>query len=135
MSRKIICDRCGKAITDQKLLGFVGISRRDPETGELMEENPLQDMDFCDNCMDAIRSFITGKPRRKLEPDPEPKPEPVVTPEEVAELAAKLEPAEKKKNSRSLRRIRSRQAQRMSTPGSSWHCAEPGGRCRRSRTR
>ena len=91
MSRKILCDRCGKDITGLQQIGFVGMSFRDPESGELLQENPLQDMDFCPECMDAIRAFVSEMP--KLEP----KPEPVVTLEEVAELAAKLEPDEKKK--------------------------------------
>lgn len=97
MSRKIICDRCGTDITGLQQLGFVGMSFRDPESGDLLQENPLQNMDFCPECMDAIRAFISDMPKPEPEPELEPKSEPVVTPEEVAELAAKLEPAEKKK--------------------------------------
>ena len=95
MSRKIVCDRCGKDITALPKLGFIGVSFRDSETGDLLEENPLANMDYCPECMEQITAYIASAPASGPAPAKDPEPEvevvPVITPEEVEELAAKLQ--------------------------------------------
>ena len=58
--RKIICDRCGAEIPkEQESVGYVSIRMRVLETEALIEDNPFEDWDLCDDCLKAIHQFIT----------------------------------------------------------------------------
>ena len=70
--RIIECDRCHKRLEKPEKIGYVALNWRDPRTDELAGSSPTEELDFCDECMDAIANFLSGKP----EPEPEPAPEP-----------------------------------------------------------
>lgn len=60
---KIIrCDRCGKDISDYDNTGYVSVNWR-PVRGDdgLVVDNPFEDRDFCEDCMDEIKAFVDKK--------------------------------------------------------------------------
>ena len=64
MSRIIKCDRCGAEFAPKTItrIGYVSLNWRDIATDDLQEDNPLSDMDYCEDCMRAIAAFIEQKP-------------------------------------------------------------------------
>ena len=65
--RLIKCDRCGADIpSNQESVGYVSVNMRDVETDDLLENNPFEHWDLCDNCMKEIHECITG-PKAKQE--------------------------------------------------------------------
>ena len=64
MSRIIKCDRCGAEFEPKTItrIGYVSLNWRDVATDDLQEDNPLSDMDYCEDCMRAIAAFIEQKP-------------------------------------------------------------------------
>lgn len=60
--RKIICDRCGKDISDYGNTGYVSVNWR-PVRGDdgLVMDTPFEDRDFCTDCMREITAFIAKK--------------------------------------------------------------------------
>lgn len=64
MSRIIKCDRCGAEFAPRTItrIGYVSLNWRDIATDDLQEDNPLSDMDYCEDCMRAIAAFIEQKP-------------------------------------------------------------------------
>ena len=60
--RIIECDRCHKRIEKPDRIGYVALNWRDLKTDALTGENPTEDLDFCDECMDEITAFISRKP-------------------------------------------------------------------------
>lgn len=66
--RIIKCDRCGAEIpVDQETTGYVALNLRQLETDDLIENNPFEHWDLCDECMKAIHAFITDQ---KAKPEP-----------------------------------------------------------------
>ena len=60
MSRIIKCDRCGGEVNPKKI-GYVSIMQR-AETGDLKGDNPFENMDFCQECMELIGKFVSNEP-------------------------------------------------------------------------
>lgn len=60
--RIIRCDRCGKDISDYDNTGYVSVNWR-PVRGDdgLVVDNPFEDRDFCEDCMDEIKAFVDKK--------------------------------------------------------------------------
>ena len=76
--RKIICDRCGGEITGSRI-GYLAANWRSASDDSLMQDNPYEAMDFCENCMRNILMIIDNK----IEADePEPAEEEPEEPEE-----------------------------------------------------
>ncbi len=64
---KYVCDRCGKDISDNERFGYIGISIRDKETGEVVAINDdFAECDYCDSCVEEIKAFIRNKPKKKV---------------------------------------------------------------------
>ena len=64
--RKITCDRCGAEIpSEQENVGYVSVNMRDVETDDMLENNPFEHWDFCDDCLNAIHAFITDPKAKK----------------------------------------------------------------------
>ncbi|MCD8150576.1 MAG: hypothetical protein LUE92_13670 [Clostridiales bacterium] len=59
---KYICDRCGKALDDEPVTGYISANSRDKATGDLLDDNEFEDHHFCRECMEQIKVFIHGKP-------------------------------------------------------------------------
>lgn len=55
---RIVCDRCGKEIPAAGRTGFLSWNFRDGYRGDLMQENALEDRDYCETCMETIFDFI-----------------------------------------------------------------------------
>lgn len=55
--RKIICDRCGAEITGDRI-GYVAVNWRATSDDSLMQNNPYECMDFCEECMKDIANVI-----------------------------------------------------------------------------
>ena len=55
--RKIICDRCGAEITGDRI-GYVAVNWRATSDNSLMQNNPYECMDFCEECMKDIANVI-----------------------------------------------------------------------------
>ena len=67
--RIIKCDRCGAEIpVDQETTGYVALNLRRLEMDDLVEHNPFEDWDFCDECMKKIHAFVMGQPEDPQEP-------------------------------------------------------------------
>ncbi len=64
--RIIKCDRCGKLIhaKNGNVFGSVSIWKKDASTNATLEENAFAEWDFCEDCMNSIRNFIS-KPTRE----------------------------------------------------------------------
>ena len=75
--RKIICDRCGAEITGPRI-GYLAANWRLASDDSLMQDNPYEEKDFCENCMKNILLVIDNK----IETDPEPVEEDPEEPEE-----------------------------------------------------
>ena len=54
----VICDRCGRIIRDSEKIGYVGVNWREEGGGNLTKENPYQDWDICEICMEEIVDVI-----------------------------------------------------------------------------
>lgn len=57
---KIICDRCGKTITEEQEIGYIAWNFRESIRGELLHENEFEGKHYCPDCMDEIHAFISG---------------------------------------------------------------------------
>ena len=55
--RKIICDRCGKEITSDRI-GYVAATWRSRSDNSFMQLSPYEDADFCEDCTKDIVSII-----------------------------------------------------------------------------
>lgn len=77
--RKIICDRCGAEITGERI-GYIAVNWQEVKHATLMQSNPYERYDFCENCMAEIKAVIDN-----TQPDPESEPDPAEDPEEHAE--------------------------------------------------
>ena len=67
MSRVIKCDRCGGEISDGKI-GYISMMER-KDGDQLVGDNPFESMDFCRDCMELIKGFITNaEPVRMAKP-------------------------------------------------------------------
>lgn len=60
MSRIIKCDRCGGEI-EEGHIGYVSMMQRSID-GELCGDNPFENMDFCQECMELIGKFVSNEP-------------------------------------------------------------------------
>lgn len=63
--RIIKCDRCGCEIPKSTMVGYVSVRQKEVVTGALIGENPYEQWDLCDECMNAVKCFIkktTEKP-------------------------------------------------------------------------
>ena len=59
--RIIKCDRCGAEIYQTRgTVGYVALGAQDIQTGDVSDDNPFENWDFCDNCMRAINACIRG---------------------------------------------------------------------------
>lgn len=59
----VVCDRCGKEIPEGKKIGYVAVYQRTEPMGAFIGENEFADMDFCEDCLCEITSFVAVKPR------------------------------------------------------------------------
>lgn len=65
--RVVKCDRCGAIIPkDQDSVGYIAINMRNIDTDALVDNNPFEYWDLCDNCLKEIHECITG-PKTKQE--------------------------------------------------------------------
>lgn len=61
MSRIIRCDRCGAEIDQTRgTVGYAALCARDIKTDDVSADNPFENWDFCDACMQAINACIRG---------------------------------------------------------------------------
>ena len=113
--RIIRCDRCGKDISDYDNTGYVSVNWR-PARGDdgLVVDNPFEDRDFCEDCIDEIKAFVDKKKPEDEDPeeseDEEADPEPAEQEGEEGrcfEAAPDLEPPKEYKgvNLRKLREL------------------------------
>lgn len=58
MSRIIRCDRCHKDIVGGGV-GYIAWNWRDIATDDLIDGNPFEHMDFCEECMAAVKTYVT----------------------------------------------------------------------------
>lgn len=58
--RKIICDRCSAEITGDRI-GYVAVNWRSASDNSLMQDNPYEEADFCEKCMEDIARVIDFK--------------------------------------------------------------------------
>lgn len=59
--RKIICDRCGAEIPNGTRIGYVAVNWRAASDNSLMQDNPYEEADFCEKCMEDIARVIDFK--------------------------------------------------------------------------
>ena len=72
--RKIICDRCEAEIPNGARIGYVAVNWRAASDNSLMQDNPYEEADFCEKCMEDIARVIDFKilsAPEDEEPDPE----------------------------------------------------------------
>ena len=72
--RKIICDRCGAEIPNGTRIGYVAVNWRVASDNSLMQDNPYEEADFCEKCMEDIARVIDFKilsAPKEEEQDPE----------------------------------------------------------------
>lgn len=67
--RKITCDRCGREIKGQKLIGYVVMGRRDVLDGKTVGDVKFRDWDFCDKCMEELDAVIENRKKPATEPE------------------------------------------------------------------
>ena len=61
MSRIIKCDRCGAEIDQTRgTVGYVALCAQDIKTNEISDDNPFENWDLCDACMQTINACIRG---------------------------------------------------------------------------
>lgn len=103
----IKCDRCGKQFIPDEThrIGWVGINWKDPETDDLTDRNPIEDMEFCEECMESIAAFIKGVTIEKTDPpeveivvEEPPREEPETSTEAPEDPSEPSEPEKPKKN-------------------------------------
>lgn len=63
--RVILCDRCGARIEREDTVGFVGLTRKDINTGNLIGKTDFEDWDICDDCMKQIEEFVRINPAKQ----------------------------------------------------------------------
>lgn len=58
------CDRCGKELPlrGDARIGYIALNWRDSQNDDLIDGNLFEKMDFCEECMDDIRSYIESLP-------------------------------------------------------------------------
>ena len=66
---KVICDRCGKDISDSGKIGYIALNFRESVGGAVVQENPMKGQHFCASCMEDIQEFAAS-----LKEPPRPKP-------------------------------------------------------------
>ena len=59
--RKIICDRCGAEIPNGTRIGYVAVNWKAASDNSLMQDNPYENADFCEKCMEDIARVIDFK--------------------------------------------------------------------------
>lgn len=74
---KIYCNRCNKELDRNNKIGYIALYYRRQYLGDFVGDNQYEDMDFCTECMDAFKTFLTGvqteesvAKQPKLLPDP-----------------------------------------------------------------
>jgi hypothetical protein len=70
---KVICDRCGKDISDSGKIGYIVLNIRESVGGPAVQENPMKGLHFCASCMGDIQEFAAG-PKQASKEAPRPKP-------------------------------------------------------------
>lgn len=66
---KIVCDRCGQNIDIDLYTGYIVWNFRDHASGKVTEQNIFENCDYCEECMEEIRAFIThGHTQTPTEP-------------------------------------------------------------------
>lgn len=58
--RQIICDRCKAVITGDRI-GYVAVNWRARSDDSFMKDNPYEEADFCEKCMEDIARVIDFK--------------------------------------------------------------------------
>lgn len=58
------CDRCGKELPlgGDARIGYIALNWRDSQNDDLIDGNLFEKMDFCEACMEDIRSYIESFP-------------------------------------------------------------------------
>ena len=96
--RKVICDRCGRDISDYDNTGYISVVWRPVKGPDEMSENPYEDYDFCEDCLkDIVRVIdfkVVAAPEEPENEEPGADPDPEES--EVIEKIAQA-PAPKKK--------------------------------------
>ena len=82
--RKIICDSCGRDISDYDNTGYISVVWRPIKGPDELSENPYEDYDFCEDCLKDIVRVIDFKVVAAPE-DEEPENEEPEDEEEAAE--------------------------------------------------
>ena len=54
---RVICDRCGKDISDSGKIGYIVLNIRESVGGPAVQENPMKGLHFCASCMGTSRSL------------------------------------------------------------------------------
>ena len=62
---RILCDRCGKEITDGKV-GYIATNWRCMKDGSLLQDNPHEEKHFCESCMEEIEGFVIKPPENVI---------------------------------------------------------------------
>ena len=102
------CDRCGAEMTADSYenTGYISIVWRQFFDGDIVTDNPLEDADFCEDCMNQIKEFIVAPARERAareaaEEEAPPVPADVEQPEETD----KPEPARHPYSAQKLREM------------------------------
>lgn len=59
---KIYCNRCKKELDRNNKIGYIALNYRRSYLGDLVGDNQYEDMDFCTECMDALKAFLSETP-------------------------------------------------------------------------
>lgn len=59
---KIYCNRCNKELDRNNKIGYIALNYRQSYRGDFVGDNQYEDMDFCTECMDALKAFLAGTP-------------------------------------------------------------------------
>lgn len=57
---RVICDRCGKDISDSGKIGYIVLNIRESVGGPAVQENPMKGLHFCASCMGDIQEFAAS---------------------------------------------------------------------------
>lgn len=59
---KIVCNRCGEDIDMDQYPGYIAWNFRDRDNGNMTDPNIFENCDYCEECMEKIKEFITHGP-------------------------------------------------------------------------
>ena len=94
--RKVICDRCGRDISDHANAGYISVVWRPIKGPDELSENPYEDYDFCEDCLKDIVRVIDFKEIAVVPEDPEDE-EPGADPDPGEPAVKEKEPSRKRK--------------------------------------